>query len=452
MKALLALMTLALLACGPEARSNGGGVDATPMGVDAHVPQARVTGIVFAPKNGPTQVAAGLEIPIAGALIYISDVKLPPIPDGVYCEKCIDTPTGGGLSNADGSFDIKVAPGDYWLTIQKGQFRLEQRVTVVDGDNPLLGTATTLPSMHNPAVGAWIPRIAVVQGTSDNIEDVLGKLGFGTMSGDAWSNPNGENGAEIAIYRYEGAADSAAKLFTDINELRKYHLIFFPCRPAMGNPFGSSVTYDAMLNDQAVLKNIRQYVAEGGKLYVTDWSGEIIDRAFPQQMQLGDDGADTVGTYNPTTLTGTITSSGDADGVRYSNNDGKAVQPDLAAWLSNQRAPTLSNPTPLPIDPNVFPIIDNYNVIAKTQAVLLGNDANGTPAYDDPTVWVTGTSPLVGQPKAQAVTFSPVGCGKVMYSTFQTSNAPHVGMFPQERILLYLIMDIQQCSTTVVVE
>ncbi len=430
----------------------GDGVDAAPVGEDAHVPQARVTGTVFAPKNGPTQVAAGLEIPIAGALIYLSDAKLPPIPDHVYCEKCIDTPTGAVLTAADGSFDIKATPGNYWLTIQKGQFRLEQQVSIVDGNNPMVGTATTLPSLYNPTAGAWIPRIAVAQGTSDNIEDVLGKLGFGTMSGDAWSNPTGENGDELAIYRYEGAADSVSKLFNDINEMRKYHLIFFPCRPAMGNPFGSSVTYDAMLNNQAILKNIRQYVAEGGKLYVTDWSGEIIDRAFPQQMQLGDDGADTVGTYNPATLDGTISTPGDADGARYSNNDGKAVDANLAAWLSFQRAPTLTNPTPLTIDPNVFPIIDNYNVIAKTQSVLLGNDANGMPVYDDPKVWVTGTSPLVGQPKAQAVTFSPVGCGKVMYSTFQTSNAPHVGMFPQERILLYLIMDIQQCSTTEVVE
>ena len=149
MKSLLAVTALALMACGPQARNMGDGVDAAPVGEDAHVPQARVTGTVFAPKNGPTQVAAGLEIPIAGALIYLSDTKLPPIPDHVYCEKCIDTPTGAVLTNADGSFDIKATPGNYWLTIQKGQFRLEQQVALVDGNNPLKGTTTTLPSLLN---------------------------------------------------------------------------------------------------------------------------------------------------------------------------------------------------------------------------------------------------------------------------------------------------------------
>ena len=46
----------------------------------------------------------------------------------------------------------------------------------------------------------------------------------------------------------------------------------------------------------------------------------------------------------------------------------------------------------------------------------------------------------------QAITYQPTGCGKVLYTTFQTAFAAHVGLYPQERILIYLIMEIQTCS------
>ena len=36
-----------------------------------------------------------------------------------------------------------------------------------------------------------------------------------------------------------------------------------------------------------MLRNIRDYVAAGGNLYVTDWSGEWHDNVFPEQIRLG---------------------------------------------------------------------------------------------------------------------------------------------------------------------
>ena len=44
------------------------------------------------------------------------------------------------------------------------------------------------------------------------------------------------------------------------------------------------------------------------------------------------------------------------------------------------------------------------------------------------------------------VTFEPTGCGRVMYSTYHTTAGRHAGLYPQERILLYLIMEIALCS------
>ena len=47
------------------------------------------------------------------------------------------------------------------------------------------------------------------------------------------------------------------------------------------------------VDDEQVLRNLRSYVAMGGKLYVTDWSGEWMDNVFPAFITLGDPGTDT---------------------------------------------------------------------------------------------------------------------------------------------------------------
>ena len=55
--------------------------------------------------------------------------------------------------------------------------------------------------------------------------------------------------------------------------------------------------------------------------------------AFPPQIELGGFGTDSKGTYDPVALTGTLTTSGSADGDEYSIDDGKAIDPELHAWL-----------------------------------------------------------------------------------------------------------------------
>ncbi|HPH67720.1 MAG TPA: hypothetical protein PLF40_18310 [Kofleriaceae bacterium] len=441
-----ALLVGGLVACGPTGRSTVDGNGGDGGNVDAFVPQtATLTGKVWAPNQGPGQAAPGQEIPIYGALVYLTKTKPDAIPQNAYCEKCVDTPAGGVLSSHDGSFSLSAAPGTYWLVVQKGQFRIEQQINVVDGATALTAAQTTLPSKNDPANGAWIPKIAIVRGFSDNIQDVMGKLGFGTMGGNTWSSPMGEAGPEMTMYQYNasGADLDVNLLFNNIEEMRKYHIIFFPCATSMGS-------YDSTLRDQNKLKNIRQFVKEGGKLYVTDWSGEVADRAFPQQIELGDSGADSNGTYDPATLTGTLTTVGDSDGAYYDNDDGRAVDPNLGMWLGLQVGPTEANATPAMYNSQRFPITHNYNWVKSLKSVSIGLDPNGVPVIDEPKAWVAGTTPAAGGQHPQAVTYTPTGCGKVLYSTFQTSNTAHAGMYPQERVLLYLIMEIQQCSEVIV--
>ena len=427
------------LGCGPAGRGDDGTGDDAP---DGPPPEsfATLTGKVWAPNQAPGQAAPGQEIPIAGALVWITTAKPEPIPAGVYCEECVPTPQGGVLTAADGSFKLEVEPGNYWLIIQKGQFRIEQMMGLSLGATALPANATTLPSQWKPEAGLYMPKVALVQGTNDDIEDILGKIGFGTMSGSTFGNPMGENGSEIAIYDYSNPTgpNGVMTLLGNIVEMRKYHIIFFPCAVTMSG-------INTELSNQTILANIRRYVSEGGKLYVTDWSGEIADRAFPQQIELGDSGADSVGTYDPMTFAGTLTSSGDADGGLYNSGDGKAVDTDLASWLGLQMGPQENGTSGL-YNPNQFEVTDNWNWINKLNPVMIGTDMQGMPVYDAPKAWVTGSSPNSGGPKPQAVTYEPTGCGKVLYTTFQTAVGGHVGLYPQERILIYLIMEIQTCS------
>jgi hypothetical protein len=265
------------------------------------------------------------------------------------------------------------------------------------------------------------------------------------MSGDKLGTPDGE----ITFYEWGGSGNTSAEyLVQNISELRKYHIIFFPC---------STNVNDAVMQDQNVLKNIRQFVADGGKLYVTDWSGEVGDRAFPPQIQLGDSGfgsVDSVGTYDPVALTGTLTQVGDADGSLYDADDGKAVDPDLNAWLGLQTGPTETNPVPGLYNPNAFQVHHNWNWIAKLSSVMKGTDDMGNPIYDDPKAWVTASDGTHGA-NPVAVTYEPAGCGKVLFSTFQTSgasaSASHAGLMAQERVLLFLIMEISACTQNPVI-
>jgi hypothetical protein len=449
-----ALLLVSIAACASKRpdKTGGGSGDAgvDGMGSQECVGCATVSGKVYAPKWAPGDVPPGQEIPIFGAVIWVSSSAPDPIPDHVFCESCIDAPQGGVLSSHDGTFSLTVPPGHYFLTIQKGQFRLTQEMDLVAGMQVLAPPETTLPSKMDPAHGAWIPRIAIARGNYDAVEDILGKIGFGSMAGNKLSNPVGENSfPEITFYDWDTTGNrSVTYLLQNVAEMRKYHIIFFPC---------STDADDFLLADQTVLKNIRQFVAEGGKLYVTDWSGETADRAFPHQLQLGDDGfgdVDSEGSYDPTALTGTLTVEGTADGNLYTSDHSKAVDQDLAQWLGLQVGPSEIDPTPHIYNADDFPVTDNWNWIVSLNDVAKGLDMNSQTVYDKPKAWVTGSDS--GQNAGPlAVTYEPAGCGKVLYSTFQTSGSSaiesHTGLMPQERVLLFLIMEISSCTQNPVI-
>jgi hypothetical protein len=437
---LVTLVLGGLAACGPSPSADDTGDDGDGGGPapDAYTgPRGKLSGNVWMPMHSPT-LAPSDPIPVYGAVVYVSNVRPDPIPQNVFCERCVDAPASAVYTAHDGAFELDPIPGDYWLVIQKGQWRLEQQITVGESEIVLTDAQTTLPHDHDPANGAYIPKVGIVLGTNDNIEDVLGKVGFDSMNGNDFVDVPG---MEVTVFT------SASQLIGSLDTLRQFHIVFFPCNTGIDD-FGVPE-----LSNQTALDNLRRYVNEGGKLYVTDWSGEVMDRPFPPQITLGDSGADSTGTYDPINFGGTITTAGDSNGSLYTSNDAEAIDPNLNAWLGLQVAPTPSNPTPSQINPDLFEVQGNWNWITALAQVQTGMDPEGLPIYDDPKAWVIGSGPATGGAKKPlSVTFEPTGCGRVLFSTYQTANGNHAGLHPQERVLLFLIMEIGVCSDVPIVD
>ncbi len=464
----LVALAFGAMACGSgRPRPGGGGGGGT--GSDGGGPEedgglpppppggyAVFRGTVWAPGNAPGMVPAGQEIPVAGAVVEVVASRPAAIPAGVYCEPCQEASAGAATTDAKGNFVLgTLLPGDYWLVVRKGQFRLERQVTIIEGEERTLPTEwTTLPSEHDPANGQWVPRIAVATGEHDDLEDVLGKMGIGGVDGEGrWQSGPGAD--RIDFYTNGGRTDvpvagTFGELVRDRSRLMQYHVVFVPCA-------GDSHT--SALRDEQVLRNLQTYVAEGGKLYVTDWSGEWHDNVFPAFVRLIEEsfGGGQVDTppeaFDPGSF-GTRDDDrwnsslfGDADGSPYDAEDAEAVDDALRAWLDGQQAPDPDTSAVGPVDATNFPAVGNWNTIVDLPDVQVGVGDDGLPAYERAKAWVIGSSDYASGKKPMTVTYEPTGCGRVLFTTYHTTDDPHQGLTPQERILLYLIMEIGVCKS-----
>ncbi|MBW2262741.1 MAG: carboxypeptidase regulatory-like domain-containing protein, partial [Deltaproteobacteria bacterium] len=282
-------------------------------GTEWDIPEGRTITV-----NGTVRSPGGL-VPISGALVYFGLTEPPPIPSGAYPETCTDPPTPyHTLSSPDGSFSVSVAPGDYWFTVQKGQFRRVRFITVPDTDPyTITEDLSTLPSDHGE--GDTIPSMALVYAmdNGDHIEDVLAKLEMGDLGPD---NTLVHGSEHFDIYNISPYEPNTA-LLEDVSRMLSYHIIFFPCTIAGFGQLGDPTN---PLSNAGVLSNIRAFLTRGGKIYATDMMYDIFEQPLPEFADMcGDD---------------TVINAADNEAWAHTEtrsgwtSHGQAIQPDLAAW------------------------------------------------------------------------------------------------------------------------
>ena len=382
-----------------EGVAEGSG-DCVPQGTNG-----TLTGTVYAPN---------LQIPISGALVYVTTDDPEPVPDGVYCATCVGVPCDAAfvLTNPDGSFELPVVAGaGQKLIVQKGEFLHATDIDLVEGPNTVLPEPSSLPGEWNPAEGKWIPRVAVVNTFNDSIFNILAKIGMAEVDASGALVPGSQR--FDLLEQGDGGA-----LLDDLDAMRAYHIIFIPCMSQIGM---GGLTELRMLN-------IRQWVSEGGKFYVTDWANEYVYETFPSYQTLHDQGFD--------------------PDLGYYDSTGTILDPELLAWLQ-ALPPALKDiggghPNLLSL-PQVL-LIDNWSGIDAIPPVIT-QDEMGNDVDVGHHSWVEGPCEACSpSDTARPMTISAdYGCGRLMFSTYHTDEGEHAGLTPQELILLYIILEIGVC-------
>jgi len=150
--------------------------------------------------------------------------------------------------------------------------------------------------------------------------------------------------------------------------------------------------------------------------------------------------------YDPLSDTWSTADFGSADGSHYNSPNAEAVDEHLWEWLDGQIAPTPLSDDVSEIDPDGFFVEGNWNLIEGLHAYPVGETADGAPILGEPHTFIAGGTEHEPHPKRPlTVTFEPVGCGRVMFSTYHTTDHTHVGLTAQERVLIYLIMEMLVC-------
>lgn len=162
-------------------------------------------------------------------------------------------------TDADGAFRLDgVAAGYRVLRIRRGSFSGDRGVQVPEGETVDLSAGD-----RKTCLTAGETRLAVVTGRYDRVQEILGDLG-------------------LTFDLVDGVDDVAAAeaLLTNPERLGAYDILFLNC----------GIDKDAFARYPDVVAGLRRFVAEGGSLYVSDYSYFFFEDAFPEAVDFyGDD-------------------------------------------------------------------------------------------------------------------------------------------------------------------
>lgn len=366
--------------------------------------QVTLTGQLFGP-NGTTPIS-GATVTVDGASASAAQFAPNQLPNP-QCEE----PAGGvpyTCTEADGTFELTTVLTGSTANLRavKGTWSVSFSVTL----GSTAGNAGTVTLPSNPSAGA--PRMAVVLGEYDDIGAILYNLGFTgtdyyTGSTYFWEFPEGGTGPYVtpkSIFDLFEIDDATGKPV-----LFQYSIVFFNC--------GWSDYDNFYLPDN--LNIIREYVAGGGRIYVSDLAYDVIEQAFPNYINFaGDDSTRDEAQVGPAI----------PDGLDVTVRD-----VDLAASLAARDCganPCISEEGKVHIDG----WLSNW-------ALMEGNE----PTDEGATVkfWVEGIIPGLGPTPYPLTATFPVEDGLVLFTSYHNEPGSGAGDYlPQKYILEYLVFSL----------
>ncbi|TYB76756.1 carboxypeptidase regulatory-like domain-containing protein [Bizionia saleffrena] len=312
---------------------------------------------------------------------------------------------GNTVTNNKGEFNISLPEGAYKLVLSKGLFSTEHEIAVT--------TDTTLDSYKLDI----LPKIGVVTGNYDNIENVLYDIGlvnpitgaplFDIIEGvntnrvpyqttpkhGNHSLSQNKNAAQNPQLNTNVSFDFS-DLITDPALLGTYDILFLNC--GLNDGFVSSDS------------NLLNYVNNGGFLYATDWASGYLN-------SITNAGADYLTFLDP-----------ERSGISLTTN-ATILNGDLNAWLLLNFGMTIDDNIEINAFLNSWQVVDSY-------------DPNTCVSWLNGPVTYTTNSGVVTANKDLAFTFL-VGSGAVFYASFHTENTDQ-GFSDVDRIMEYLVFEM----------
>jgi hypothetical protein len=397
---------LSLAACG-----GGGGGGSNPLAAAAQ--NLNISGKLVAP-DGST--------PVANALVYVEGSSAPDAQAQQVRAAAADLPCGAPPNPAwpatctapDGSFGLTTkAPDNAKLIAVKGAFRLEQ--TLSAANNGVLSLGAVALSSGDAAA----PKMAVVTGRYDSIENILARLGYGEVDEGGVLRAGTE---KFKIYDGNPPERSSTyppltALFEDADNSGKadifdFNIVFFNC--------GLDEASIATLANRDIL---RAYVQGGGRIYASDLAYDIVEQVFPEYIDFfGDDAVPATEAETP----------GAAELGLGGITVNATLDPTLMAWL---RGVTCAGGSCVQADDTVKidGFLDGWAVINGAHSgAIVRQWAQGPVAHAE----VTGT---VNKPLTMS--FS-AGAGRVTFTSYHNEAAVGGELQPQQRILQYLVFEL----------
>jgi hypothetical protein len=427
---------------------------------------ATLTGRVWGPQGNTAGANGETPLPIPGALIYIPNAQLQPVPEGVnggQCDQCNAQASGSPIaqttSNPDGTFTLTNVPTgtNIPIVVQLGRWRRQTVLSnVTCGTTALPDGTIRLP--RNKGEGN-IPLMAISTGAVDGLECVLRKMGI-----EKAEFTNSAGNGRVRLYQDNGAfcgnnggandcsggtngALSAAGLYGSQAELNKFDAVIFGC-------VGSE-----QLKATADLQRVVNYGDAGGRVFATHFSYVwLVPSENPNDNNY----------VNPWAATATWPSPYNHHSydpaTRYLLDTSFQKGQQFAQWLNTTTVsglanagglyPNTSSGLPYNPSPEISVVESRHNANAVTSpaqrwAYATNNSPNNGPG-ENMTLHYTFNTPWGAQPANQ--------CGRTVFSSFHvsTGNTQNV-RFPaecstnqltaQEKILAFMLLDLTSCIT-----